>query len=79
MSARSFVRYSVSVLTRKAYCLGGAPDLSNLGAALADDAPDDLVGDGHLVGLLGARAPGLARTSQQGQGCNRARLGCCDV
>ena len=55
MSARSFVRYSVSVLTRKAYCLGGAPDLSNLGAALADDAPDDLVGDGHLVGLMCVR------------------------
>ena len=51
MSARSFVRYSV--LTRKAYCLGAAPDLSNLGAALADDAPDDLVGDGHLMGLVG--------------------------
>ena len=29
------------------------PDLSNLGAALADDAADDLVGDRHLVGLVG--------------------------
>jgi len=44
------------------------PDLCHLGASLADDAADELVGDGHLVGLLGARAPGLARTSQQGQG-----------
>ena len=43
-------------------CLGGAPDLSNLGAALADDAPDDLVGDGHLVGLMCVRTTTTAST-----------------
>ena len=35
------------------------PDLSNFGSSLADDAPDQLVGDGHLVRLLAVRAAPL--------------------
>jgi len=41
------------------------PDLGHLGAALADDASDELVGDGHLVGLLGVRRPPLAAQHRQ--------------
>ena len=43
-----------------------SPYFRNLGAALADDASDELVGHRHLVGLLlGSLAPRLA--GQQGQ------------
>ena len=44
------------------------PDLSHLGAALADDATDELVGDGHLVGLLVVLAPALTRQHREGWG-----------
>ena len=44
------------------------PDLSHLGAALADDAADELVGDGHLVGLLAVLAPALTRQHREGWG-----------
>ena len=38
----------------------GSPDLRHLGAPLADDAANELVGDGHLVSLLlGSLAPRL--------------------
>jgi len=49
------------------------PDLSHLGAALADDAADELVGDGHLVALLGVRRPPLA--AQHGQSCRVEQVG----
>ena len=57
-------------MIRNVWC--APPDLGHLGASLADDAADELVRDGHLVALLPARAPGLACTSQQRQGCNIA-------
>ena len=70
------------ILLGKGHCIGvytddshvccAPPDLGHLGASLADDAADELVRDGHLVALLPARAPGLACTSQQRQGCNIA-------
>ena len=44
------------------------PDLSDFGAALAYDAADQLVGNGHLVGLLAARAPPLTAQHRQGWG-----------
>lgn len=50
------------------------PDFSNLGASLADDAPDEFVGHGHLVSLCaGACAdwwPQL-RAGEGGQSCTR--------
>ena len=48
------------------------PDLSDFGPALAYDAADQLVGNGHLVGLLAARAPPLTAQHRQGWG-----IGCC--
>ena len=42
-----------------------SPYFRHLGAALADDAADELVGDGHLMALLLAGVPGLP--SQKGQ------------
>lgn len=44
------------------------PDLSDFGPALAYDAADQLVGNGHLVGLLAARAPPLTAQHRQGWG-----------
>ena len=44
------------------------PDLCHLGAALADDAADELIGDGHLVGLLAVLAPALTRQHRKGWG-----------
>jgi hypothetical protein len=43
------------------------PDLGHLGAGLADDAADEFIGYGHLVSLMGAGRPTLAR--EQGKGC----------
>ena len=34
-----------------------APDFRDFWAAFSDDTPDDLVGDGHLVGLVGVCPP----------------------
>ena len=42
------------------------PDLSDFGAALADDAADQLVGNGHLVGLLAACTAPLTAEHRQG-------------
>ena len=42
------------------------PDLSHFGAALPNDASDELVGDGHLVGLLAVRRTPLP--AQHGKG-----------
>ena len=39
------------------------PDFGDLGAAFADDTANDLVGDGHLVGLVGV---GTTATSSAG-------------
>ena len=36
-----------------------SPDLRHLGAALADDAADELIGHSHLMTLLLAGVPGL--------------------
>ena len=44
------------------------PDLSDFGAALADDAADQLVGNGHLVGLLAACTAPLTAEHRQGWG-----------
>ncbi len=41
------------------------PDLGDLGARLADDAADELVGDGHLVGLVRAGRPALSGEQRQ--------------
>jgi hypothetical protein len=41
------------------------PDFGDLGARLADDAADELVGDGHLVGLVGAGRPTLSGEQRQ--------------
>ena len=43
------------------------PNLGHLGAGLANDAADELVGHGHLVGLVGTGRPTLTR--KQGEGC----------
>ena len=51
----------------------GLPDFRNLGAALADDAADDLVGHGHLVGLVGGGHLGPAAAPRQG--CQRYENG----
>ena len=42
------------------------PDLGHFGSPLADDAADELVGDGHLVGLLAVRRSPLS--AQHGKG-----------
>ena len=45
-----------------------SPDLGHFRASLADDAANQLVGDGHLVGLLlGGGTPALA--GEKGEGC----------
>ena len=42
------------------------PDLSHFGSALADDAANELVGDGHLMRLLAVRRSPLP--AQHGKG-----------
>ena len=44
-----------------------SPDFRHLGSTLSDDAADELVGDGHLVGLLSGGA-GLAGEEGQRRG-----------
>ena len=41
------------------------PDFRHFGAGLANDAANQLIGDGHLVGLVGAGRAALP--SEQGQ------------
>jgi len=54
------------------HCPRQLSDLGHFGSPLADDAADELVGDGHLVGLLAVRRSPLS--AQHGKGCRIEKI-----